>query len=325
MNIPRRIITLYTSLKNKEAFYPLFRYWLLKGENRAETEDALEKLWKDTVPVSAHTGRAWKKVSSSIFPEENRKVRIRRIVWTAAACLALPLLSALVFKFVSDSRQRGPVLTEITVPFGQISTVMLPDSSSVTLNSGSVIVFPEEFPDSVREVSLDGEAIFNVRKDTHRPFIVKSPSVQTTVLGTVFNVKSYSGDDCSSVSVAEGRVAVRRAGFPESDAAVLEVSDMIVIDNRTGESALASIDPENVGVWKNGILEFKGAGIKEVIRTLERTFSVSIDCPENEKFADARITAKLSKSQTLTEILDILKKLIPEMEYRVDGSKVYLY
>ena len=112
---------------------------------------------------------------------------------------------------------------------------------------------------------------------------------------------------------------------PLADRTVLEVSDMIVIDNRTGESALASIDPENVGVWKNGILEFKGAGIKEVIRTLERTFGVSIDCPENEKFADARITAKFSKSQTLTEILDILKKLIPEMEYRVDGSKVYLY
>ena len=324
MNIPRRIFALYLDIKNKKAFYPLLRFWLLNGASRPETEGALEELWRDTDPVSRDTGRAWKKVSSAVFPRNSKKIIVRKIAWAAAACLFIPLLSVIVVRLVSDSRNTGPLLTEISVPYGQTSSFVLPDSSSVILNSGSVIEFPEEFSDSARIVRLDGEAVFSVKKDPARPFIVKSASVETKVLGTVFNMKSYSEDGYSSVSVAEGKVSVRAADGPASGENILGISDRIVIDRKTGEFFKTEIRPEEVYAWADGIIDFRGAGIDEVAKTLERTFGVSIVYTDDRKFSQAKITAKFSKSQTLPEILDVLKLLIPGMEYRISGNEVYL-
>ena len=91
--------------------------------------------------------------------------------------------------------------SEITVPFGQMSQLTLSDGTKIWLNSGTTIRYPERFAEKRREISVEGEAYFEVTKLPNKPFTINTAEMKVEVLGTSFNLSAYREDATSSVTL----------------------------------------------------------------------------------------------------------------------------
>ena len=103
----------------------------------------------------------------------------------------------------------GDQIQTIEVPFGSKSRIVLPDSSVVTLNSGSSLKYSSsDFNSDNRNVSLTGEGFFSVTKDSTKPFYVITPGIKVKVLGTTFNLKAYPDENIEEATLIEGKVEI---------------------------------------------------------------------------------------------------------------------
>jgi ferric-dicitrate binding protein FerR (iron transport regulator) len=137
------------------------------------------------------------------------------IYWGMAACLLLLIISYAGFNYWMDHQNASrvsnlPSVMEKRTEYGQKLTVSLPDGSIVKLNAGSSISYPAEFSGNKREVRFSGEGFFEVAKDSSKPFIIESDGIFTKVLGTSFNLRSYSNEGKINVAVVTGKVEVRQ-------------------------------------------------------------------------------------------------------------------
>ena len=160
-------------------------------------------------------------------------------------------------------------------PVGQKLVTWLEDGTKVHLNAGSSLRYPESFSDSSRLVYLEGEAYFEVTEDTNRPFVVKTGIVQTTVLGTSFNVRAYPDESRVEVAVAEGKVKVGHESRSASFKYTLTRHQMTSYDLSAKKAIKQDFDPSIVLAWTKGIIHFKNANIREIIGTLERWYGVT--------------------------------------------------
>ena len=175
---------------------------------------------------------------------------------------------------------------------GQKLTFDLPDGSIVKLNSGSKLIFPKTFNEDHRKVTLIGEAFFDVRRDTSRPFEIVSEQLYVKVLGTSFNVKAYPNDKENNVAVKSGKVEVRT--LSNSNSAILNKSEMAVFNQENKSfSSLPVVDSVAVFGWTEQQLIFHNQRIDEIFNVMERWFNVNIEeIPIN--FNILSITSRLS-------------------------------
>lgn len=150
--------------------------------------------------------------------EELRVRRQRRIIRilsaaVAAACLILPVVIVNVSRHSYEKglsaqvNDEAPQMLEYSANAGEMRHVLLPDSTSVTLNAGTVLICPAEFIGSKRGVYLNGEATFDVTRNEKKPFVVSTSVMDITVLGTKFNVSSYSDDENVTATLCRGSIS----------------------------------------------------------------------------------------------------------------------
>jgi transmembrane sensor len=193
-------------------------------------------------------------------------------------------------------------------PNGQRSTITLSDSSVVTLGAGSSISYPERFTGSTREISLQGEAFFEITKNPEKPFIVQTGNVQTKVLGTSFKIEAFKGQQIA-VAVATGKVQVNRkiAGSDKSESlAVLLPGEAIGFNPATGLTTNASIPAIELTGWKKGKLTFTGTSLSEMLKVLERWYNVKIEL-RKKQIGKYKMNIQLDGTRPITQSLEILK------------------
>lgn len=154
--------------------------------------------------------------------------------------------------------------------------VELPDGSKVWLNADSYLRFPAVFENAERRVWLGGEAFFDVRRDSLRPFRVQTNRTTTTVLGTSFNIRSYAADSIVGVIVVSGKVAFgpEESGWPRRVTLLTGNEGIWHPGNQRLEKVLNS-DPNKLA-WKTHRLSFADVPLREVIPVLEQYFRVTI-------------------------------------------------
>lgn len=234
-----------------------------------------------------------------------------RSVWLqyAAACLLLASVGFYFWgtRFSMPDRQMSIAILEKINPRGQRSKIILPDSSVVYLGAESKLKFPEKFSNGNRDVSLTGEAFFEVTKDKKHPFIIHSGTIQTRVLGTSFKIDAFPGKNIA-VSVATGKVRVdRETGSKKSlqSIAVL-IPGQAVIWNATKQTAArGEVDIESIRDWKDGNLNFVSASLADVAETLERGYNVKIGF-NDQKAKNYHVTLTVKTGDPLTQALDII-------------------
>lgn len=267
----------------------------LSAEGNKEKYNALKRVWDSSV---SHAGE--------FNPDQGyRKFRARvSKVWKSLAVAASVAAVFAIGFTLYNMYVAVPVLTQTYACVTGKSSVMLPDGSKVILHKGSSISYDNSFSKTNREVSLEGEAYFDVAKDMKNTFVVNVDNVDITVHGTTFNV--FEDDESVTVSLLEGSVDVTAE---TGSVCSLKPGHSATIEKQTGNIMDRKDDVAFASCWARDRLTFTQASLDEVCRYLSKWYDVEIVTPE---------TLTLSHSYTFTireepidQILDIMSRINP--------------
>ncbi|MBS0026806.1 FecR family protein [Chitinophaga sp. 22321] len=271
--------------------------------------------------------------------------KVRRMpvrTWYAAAAAAI-LVAAGLFWF---NRSHTPATTgngstplaalnstrvvkdgfvEITTRKGQPKeNITLEDGSTLELNAGSKVRYPEHFGDSSRTVILEeGEAFFSVATDPARRFVVNAGELATTALGTSFNIRAYASEHKVVVALVSGKVKVDQLNNndPQTASLILLPSEQISYDRVSLHLVKTSFSkPEEITGWKQGYLIFKDAPYNEVVTGIENRYGVTVS---NESDKTEWNYNGSFKNENLKEVLDIIC-LAKSLSYTIKNDTVHL-
>lgn len=277
------------------------QHWNMLNKNEQETDDPEEKA---DSPATPH----------------HRKMH--RWFFTAGL-LSLSALAIFLWWQHSSTAAESPVVQpvqEIVSRPGTRTKLLLPDSSVVWLNAGSRISYNQnEFGAKSRDVSLSGEAFFEVKK-TGLPFIVKTGVVKIRVLGTAFNVRCYPGDKTTETSLIHGKVEITVDRRPE-EIYVLKPNEKLTVKNdiEAEEKKSTPVQPFIVlssliltkdslvpeTSWVDNKLVFENESFAELAQRMERWYNVQIEFDE-EELAQLRLTGVFEK-ETIQQALEALQ------------------
>lgn len=202
------------------------------------------------------------------------------------------------------------------------STIYLSDGSVVWLKEGSRLDYPSDFRGSTREVTLIGEAFFDIAKDQDKPFIILTANFTTSVLGTSFNIKAYENDVAQEVAVVTGKVLVSvKEDTDIVKEVILEPNEKAIIQKEKSLIELVEVENSDHGALVKSKLVFMETSLEDIIKVLSRAHDVNISLV-NENMKNCVITADLT-DETLEISLEILSKAI-HAEYSMSGNKILL-
>ena len=208
------------------------------------------------------------------------------------------------------------VFNTLIVPKGGEYSLELPDGTVVWVNSESSLRFPEKFTSNRREVFLEGEAYFEVKKDANRPFYVYTEVGKVRVLGTAFNVCAYSNDRFWQTTLVEGSVMINQ----EEKEVLLKPNEQYQIDVRTGKAGLREVLPELYTSWRDGKFYFKAYTFEELVEKLERWYDFKMFYM-NEEIKTRRFSGVVNKYQPLEEMFKFLQ-MTSDVQFNVKGNVV---
>lgn len=241
---------------------------------------------------------SWEMLEKQI-PFTKKKTKLPRVIFRIAASLALLLASWYLY----DLLYPGPMQTVTTQ--GEIATVILPDQSKVILNRYSSLHYPVRFNKKKRAVRLEGEAYFEVEKDSRRPFTVKAATVEVEVLGTHFNVEAYPADATVRTTLLEGSVAVNVPGRK----IILSPDETAVYNHKDKKLQQEATPGSNDEIaWCRGEFFFNQQPLQEIMRQLSNAFQTKIEITD-PALKNYRIRAHFSGGENLEQILELLQNV----------------
>ncbi|PST83699.1 hypothetical protein C7T94_14330 [Pedobacter yulinensis] len=224
-------------------------------------------------------------------------------IQVAATLFVGVALAALIFRYGQTGRPDSVSLhTPQTVQARHNRFVQLPDGTRVILKEGSRLQYAASFNEKVRQVTLVGEAYFDVKHDASKPFIIHTGSVRTQVLGTAFNIKAYPEQKDIVVTVTRGKVKVSEKSRV---LAVLTPNKRVVFNKDRATALHQDIEADTVVSWVRKNLAFDNESFGNVARQLADRFQVSIKI-ENERLSPCPTTVAFSGSENVDEALKIL-------------------
>ena len=212
------------------------------------------------------------------------------------------------------------VLNTIRIPYGKRSKLILADGTTVHLNSGSSLVYPTSFKKKVREVFLEGEAYFEVKKeDSGRKFVVKTSLKDIEVLGTQFNVSTDKERYLFETVLVSGSIALES----NNGRIRLDPNQYYGFSGDTKTEELKTVDVQNYISWINGKLQFQKEMVNKVIRKLEKVYNIQIDLSD-KKYENYLVTGNLNLKSTAEETMDVLMSiLVPDYEKVKSVTRAY--
>lgn len=190
----------------------------------------------------------------------------------------------------------------LIVPKGKTYQLVLSDGTKIWMNSESEITYPSLFNGSKREVTLVGEAYFDVAKDENKPFYVKANGIDVKVLGTIFNVSCYSKDKNITTTLVEGSVCVQTQNGKEQ---IIVPSEQLSYNKEDLNIDVKTVNTELYTSWVNGEYIFKDAPLEDIIAKLQHWHNFSVSY-QNEKIKNYRFSLTVSRNTSLDQLLEII-------------------
>lgn len=254
-------------------------------------------------------------------------------IWFRIAAVSLLVigLSSLWNVFRHHNIQiRELAYNEIIVPLGEKAQIILSDGSHVWINSDSKLRYPVMFGEASRDVTLEGEAFFDVVKKHGKTFVVNTRDVKVNVLGTAFNVKCYPGDEKTQTIVVRGEVKVEDI-HGEKKAIIIKPNEMATLQKRITPDQTTShlnsitvrkVDPESMVSWKDQLLVFNGEPFEDLAIKMERWFNVRIKIDDMELKTE-RYSGKFVHNETVYQVLEAIKITTP-IVYKVEKDTIII-
>lgn len=261
------------------------------------------------------------KVKPSVEPKLS--INQRRKWWLVAAGIMLPILTVIgsYFYFSSNEKPSDIPLSPytFTVEQGQKASAILPDGTKVWLNSKSKLICTPDFNVKGRELTLTGEAYFEVAHNKDMPFRVKCKGISVEALGTAFVVKAYDEDETISTVLVNGKVKVETLGGE----AILSPNERIEYNKSSLKNEVKHITNASDFIgWRNNELRFEKESLKEIAKGIERTYNVKVVFG-TKGIEDQYFTGTINNS-SLESMLNILG-LASSLKFRIEDQQVVLY
>lgn len=302
-----------------------------------------------SAPAADEVTVAWDNIRNKISGQKQQHElpvntgKLRRIIKYVSAVAAIIILAAGSIWWWTTLHIKANAPSQkniVSTKNGSKSKIELPDGTQVWLNAGSKIKYDENYGKESRELSLTGEAYFDVAHDANKPFILHTGKMDVKVLGTVFNVKAYPGDDVTEAALIRGSIEVTFPGRPQ-EKLILKPNDKISIVNKDENTAVdtvrlsRAIDKEIPAImvssiqyepadstiietaWVNNKLIFRSKTFEELARDIERWFNVTVRV-EDSSILSKKFTGTFS-NETITDALDALS-LSYTLHYKFDRS-----
>ncbi|HVU95652.1 MAG TPA: FecR domain-containing protein [Puia sp.] len=206
-----------------------------------------------------------------------------------------------------------PAVTAQVQPADRCLT--LPDGSKILLHKTAKLDFQSGFTASRREVTLHGEAYFDIHKDT-RPFIVHTGAIRTTVLGTAFDIDANNEHDIV-ITVTKGKVKVEN---DKGEFSILHRNERLSVDSSRLQKM--AVNAGETLVWKKSWLLFNDVTMQEAMDTLARRYHLVV-AYSNPAAQSCPVTATFSGGETLGEMINVLTK-INNMNFSIDRDHVLI-
>jgi transmembrane sensor len=207
------------------------------------------------------------------------------------------------------------MLNTMSTPKGGQYQVTLPDGTKVWLNASSSITFPTAFIDNKRQVKITGEIYFEIAKNKEKPFIVDVNGLTTVqVLGTSFNVNSYENEGVIKTTLVDGSIRV-------NNNVILQPGQQAIITSSEEKPNVTNADLDQALAWKNGIFDFTGNDLKNVMRQLERWYDIKVEYKGS--VSNTIFKGKMYRNTNLSDVLEMLKRM--GVKFELEGKTLIVY
>lgn len=253
--------------------------------NRFMAEDRYNtiKYWKELKEMNSdkeiNVDKAWNKLHSRLSENgliKEKPVVRRSFVGTAyfriAATVLLLLGIGSVLLYLNDKGMLSRKTVVATTDNQKNLQVTLPDGSNIFLNRNTQLSYRENFGRHGRNVTLSGEAFFEIARDENNPFIVDAGNASVKVLGTSFNIITNNQDSAVEVFVKTGHVMV--SGNENNNNLILDPGNIGTMFPERSEKSVNN-DP-NYMSWNTGLLVYDGQTLDVVFRDLKRVYNMDI-------------------------------------------------
>ncbi len=297
-----------------------------QADNEYELKsNLLEELNNSKVPdtLSSDFTRIFEKLWAVIEKNKTKsKSKIKYLSIFSKVAAAVIIGFFIGFYMISKNTYQEPASYAFHSPNGSVSDMVLPDGSIIFLNSGSTLKYSIDGKKDIREVSLNGEAWFDVAKNKEKPFIVHTSSYDVNVTGTKFNVKAYNSDNKIITTLEEGKVIIQSTESCRlTENITLKAGEQVVLDKDSRELTIKTVKTKWFTSWKDNKLIFVNMNMDEFIVILERKYGVDIEI-ENKAILDLHVDCTI-KNESIIEILEVIKKTLP-VNYKIVGQKIVI-
>lgn len=321
--------------EEKEEFFAL----LLQAENDDNLRRLIAETWNEDLPyypqdkirADAILHRIITRRESESPPGEDGSPtpvpvipvwsRVRAMLinrWTAAVLVIL-LLPALIFHLFRTGHKPAVPLSSPAVavlPLPADRCITLPDGSKVLLHKSAQLEYKTGFTPDKREVTLHGEAYFDIRHDA-RPFIVHAGATRTTVLGTAFNIDAHN-EHKIVITVTKGKVKVEN---DKGEVSILRRNEQLSVDSIHLHLQKSIInDAGEALAWKKTWLLFNDVPMREAMDELAKRYHLTVVFP-NPAAENCPVTATFTGSESVESMIEVLSK-INNMEFTIDHGRV---
>ena len=229
---------------------------------------------------------------------KGRLIPLRRFA-AAAAVAAILVASFMTYRIVT-----APFVHSFHNADTVAMHVAMPDGTDVWLGPGTSLSYDDTFRVDGRNVELDGEAYFDVTHDTQHPFIVTTSAFRVRVLGTVFNVRSFSGESVAEATLAEGSVALQHPGG--RNLICLHPGQQAVYDADAEQLEVNEVPVGDLLLIRYGVITLDNATLPEIIGRIEQAFGVELR-PDGQQMPDDHYNFNFQKDASVEDVVDLLQ------------------
>lgn len=293
-----------------------------------ELGEALSELWEQYEGQAA-PGDRQEDILRMLAPapeKPRRGFRPLRAFVRVAAVILVCIATGMYWHTSSENKKLNSFLAEkitVDIKSGEKADLAFPDGSEASLNAGTTLTYPSNFGYAKRDLSLEGEAYFDVAKDPTKPLRIHTRSVTVEVLGTRFNLCSYDGEDITELTLIEGSVKMTTRSArpqtiilqPNQKAIYHKRADMILVENTTTRFETA---------WLRGELVLRSARFSDIITKLERRYGVEISVGGVRQPTDKDLFTGSFNQKQVGDVLKILQTNY-NFTYQQQDGRIRIY
>ncbi len=214
----------------------------------------------------------------------------------------------------AEGNETQLIYNTISTPRGGQYQLTLADGSKVWLNAASSLRFPVSFTSNERKVEITGEAYFEVAKNPAKPFKVTVNDMVVEVLGTHFNINSYTDEATIKTTLLEGSVKISKGNAIQ----LLSPGQQVQV-NTNGQIVLnKNIEIDEIVAWKNGDFIFSSADLQTIMRQISRWYDVDVSFEGN--ISKEVFSGIVSRTSKLSQVLDIMVRA--GVKFKIEGKKI---